>query len=42
MERDYKANARAKVNASEQIPNDPVAFARSLNIEPDPWQRELF
>jgi Terminase large subunit, T4likevirus-type, N-terminal/Terminase RNaseH-like domain len=23
------------------IPDDPVAFARQLHIEPDPWQRDL-
>ena len=27
--------------AETDIPRDPVAFARSLNIEPDPWQRDL-
>jgi phage terminase large subunit-like protein len=32
----------ASVEQSERdIPQDPVAFARLLNLEPDPWQRDL-
>ena len=33
---------RANNATSEtKIPRDPVAFARSLSLEPDPWQRDL-
>ena len=28
-------------DAEREIPRDPVAFARSLGIEPDPWQCDL-
>ena len=33
---------RARRAATEtEIPHDPVAFAESLGIVPDPWQRDL-
>ena len=28
-------------DATTRIPDDPTAFARLLNIAPDPWQRDL-
>ena len=36
-----RSRPQADVNVWARIPNDPVAFARSLNIEPDRWQRDL-
>jgi phage terminase large subunit-like protein len=36
IEKDHTSRATAMA-----IPRDPVAFARSLNIEPDPWQCDL-
>ncbi len=27
--------------SATKIPRDPVAFARSLGLEPDPWQCDL-
>ena len=41
LERGYTHRARAHTKAQVEIPEDPVAFARKLNIEPDPWQRDL-
>ncbi len=41
LERRYSPHTRAEDDASVRIPDDPVAFARSLGFEPDPWQREL-
>ena len=41
LERGYTHRARAHTRAQVEIPEDPVAFARKLNIEPDPWQRDL-
>ena len=31
----------SNATSETRIPRDPVAFARSLGIEPDPWQRDL-
>ena len=31
----------SKAPAATRIPRDPIAFARLLNIEPDPWQCDL-
>ena len=30
-----------KAKTETGIPQDPIAFARCLNLEPDPWQRDL-
>jgi len=31
----------SEAKSEEEIPQDPIAFARRLNLEPDPWQRDL-
>ncbi len=41
LERRYRAHTRADDDATVPIPDDPVAFARLLGFEPDPWQRDL-
>jgi predicted phage terminase large subunit-like protein len=41
LERGYTQHARAHVKTKAEIPEEPVAFARQLDIEPDPWQRDL-
>ena len=41
LERHYKRHARTEATAEAGIPNDPVDFARQLDIEPDPWQRDF-
>ncbi|MEI7826311.1 MAG: phage terminase large subunit [Euryarchaeota archaeon] len=41
LEGRYKRHARIEATAETGIPQDPVAFARQLDIEPDPWQRDL-
>ncbi len=41
LEDSLSFRARAEATASAQVPYDPVAFAQLLNIEPDPWQRDL-
>ena len=41
LEGRYKRHARTEATAEAGIPDDPVAFARQLHIEPDPWQRDL-
>ena len=41
LERRYSSHKRADDDASARIPDDPVAFARLLGIEPDPWQCDL-
>ncbi|MEI7827693.1 MAG: phage terminase large subunit [Euryarchaeota archaeon] len=37
LERHQASQAKVEI----RVPRDPIAFARSLNIEPDPWQRDL-
>jgi predicted phage terminase large subunit-like protein len=41
LERGCTHYARAHAQTEADIPDDPVTFARQLNIEPDPWQRDL-
>ncbi|MGA7075993.1 MAG: phage terminase large subunit [Halobacteriota archaeon] len=41
LERHRKRYARDTDLTRVEIPDDPVAFARLLGIEPDPWQRDL-
>lgn len=36
-----RSRSRARAGANARVPADPVAFARLLEIEPDPWQRDL-
>ncbi|MGZ4846284.1 MAG: phage terminase large subunit [Halobacteriota archaeon] len=32
---------RPRAKGATEIPSDPIAFALSLKIDPDPWQRDL-
>lgn len=41
MERNHTRHARTKGETELGIPDDPLAFAGQLGIEPDPWQRDL-
>src|SRR5665647_614187 len=41
LEQGYTHYAGANATTKVAIPEDPVTFARQLNIEPDPWQSDL-
>jgi len=41
LERRRARHVTGTASAQARIPDDPVAFARVLGIDPDPWQRDL-
>ncbi len=41
LERRCSHDATEEAKDEVEIPTDPVTFAQQLNIEPDPWQRDL-
>ncbi len=41
LESRYRSHTRADDDANTRIPDDPIAVARLLGFEPDPWQCDL-